>query len=269
MINKGRYQILNNYIQACDYDYVLSRISKAINKRENLLISPIASHTLVLTFWNKKLQRILNSYDLLVPDSQWVKRSIYFLYGVRIKERVYGPQLMIKVCNLALKENYSIGLYGTTEETLLKLRKNLTKRCRELQITFIEPSLFRDLTTKEKLNLVKKIQSTRVQVLFLGLGSPLQEEFASEVVEIGKKRFNKEFSLICIPIGAAFDFLAREKKQAPRWMQDVGCEWFYRLLKEPKRLWKRYLIYGLMFIIFVTIQKIRILFNFSYSKSIK
>ncbi len=245
MIYLGKFRIIDNLITACDYDYVLKKIEEAIKNEKTLLISPIASHTLVRSHYDKKLKKILDEFDYLLPDSQWVKRSIWFLYGERLKERVYGPDLMLKICQLSSKEKWRIFLYGNKIETLERLKIKLKKINPSINIVGEEPSKFRDLTKKEWRRLVKKIEISQPDIFFVSLGSPKQEIFSYQLKNYLKK------PKIIIPVGAAFDFISGVKKQAPKWMQDWGLEWVFRLISEPFRLYKRYLIDGIVYLFLI------------------
>jgi exopolysaccharide biosynthesis WecB/TagA/CpsF family protein len=250
MIFLGKFKIIDNDITACDYEYILQKIREAITRKKKLLISPIASHTLVKAHYDKKLKKILDGFDYLLPDSQWVKRAIWFLYGKRLKERVYGPELMLRVCQLAQDKGLKIFLYGNTQLVLDKLEKKLNNLFPKLKIVGKEESKFRPLTEKEEKELIKKIEKAKPQIIFVCLGSPKQEIFSYHLSKTLKS------SVIIIPVGAAFDFIAGAKKQAPRWMGEIGFEWFFRLIHEPKKLWRRYLVDGVLFINLILIKKI-------------
>lgn len=247
MIYKGKYKIIDNLITACDYDFLLKKIEESISKKSSLLISPIASHTLVRAYYDNNLKKILDNFDYLVPDSQWVRWSIPFLYGkdINLEDRVYGPDLMLKVCNLSWEKFYKVFLYGNTSEVLAMLEKHLKNLFPGIKICGKEESKFRELTKKERENLVKKIKIAEANIVFISLGSPKQEIFSYQLSKLVKK------SLIIIPVGAAFDFIAGIKKQASKWISDLGFEWLYRLIFEKKRLLKRYLFYGLIFQIMI------------------
>lgn len=250
MVYKGKHKIIDNYITACDYNFLSKKIKENITKKKTLLISPIASHTLVRAHYDEKLRKILDNFDYLIPDSQWVKRSIRFLYGKRLKERVYGPDLMLKTCLLAENNNLKIFLYGNTKTVLNKLKKRLKAKFPKLKIIADEPSKFRELGKKEWAEFVEKIKKTKLDIIFISLGSPKQEIFGYELSKMLKK------PLIIIPTGAAFDFIAGHKPQAPKFIQNIGLEWLFRLSSEPVRLFTRYFFYGLLFIILIFTQKI-------------
>ncbi len=253
MIYKGKYKIIDNFVTACDYDFVLRELDKAIKNKKSLLISPIASHTLVKAHYDNHLKQTLDRFDYLVPDSQWARWSIPFLYGEdkNLDDRVYGPELMLKACSFLSKKNYRVFLYGNTKKVLEKLKKILVTSFPKLQIAGEEESRFRELTNKEWVKLRKKISSSKTQVVFISLGSPKQEIFGYKLL----KKSNKP--LIIIPVGAAFDFVSKNKPQAPKLIQQFGFEWLFRLVNEPARLLTRYLIYGTLFAVLVILQRFK------------
>lgn len=261
-----KYKILNIYICACDYNYVLRKVARSIKYKRSLLISPLASQTLVKAWFNKHLQNLLNQFDELYPDSQWVKRTIWFLYGVYIKERIYGPELMLRICKLGVKNRYRIFLYGTTEDTLKRLTDKLKIKFPGIKIVGSSLSKFRDLDGQEKKELISKIKSKEPDILLISLGSPREQIFAHNLVY---KRPKLSIPLIVIPFGAAFDFISDVKSQASKRLQDAGLEWFYRLATEPRRLYKRYLILGPLYVILVLYQKMCMLFNLTDDVVIK
>lgn len=243
MINLGTFKIVENDITACDYEFILSKIEKAVSNKKKLLISPVASQTLVLAYKNKKIKTSLDKFDYLVPDSQWIKRALNLLYGIRLKKRVYGPDLMLKVCALAQKRKWNIFLYGTDLPTLDLLHKNLLARYPRLSIVGTEPSKYRNLTKTESKDLQNRLSRSGADILFIAIGSPNQEVFA--------ERISQGQHVTIIPVGAAFDFISGVKKQAPRWMGELGFEWLFRLIQEPGRLWGRYMLLGSLFAAYI------------------
>lgn len=260
MINIGKYKILKNYITACDYDFVLKEIEE---RKKTLLISPIASYTLTLVCFDSNLNKILKKFDHLVPDGQWVKYAIRFLYGKPLKRRVYGPELMLRVCDIAKLGKENIFLYGTNAKTLSKLRLRLIKQYPGIKIVGSEPSVFRQLSDLELKALAKRIESKKTNVLFIALGSPLQERFAVDLIEF----LNVKQKVAILTVGAAFDFVSGIKPQAPALMRNTGMEWLFRLIKEPRRLWIRYLVFGPLFLVFVVVQKGKLILFSEYKNS--
>lgn len=256
----GTFNVLTLPLTACDHDFILNKIRQHIKKKSNFLISPIASQTFVLAIFDKKLREILNSYDYLFSDSIWVKRSINFLFRIGLRERIRGSNFLLRVCELAEKEKYKVFLYGTTNNTLSKLKFKLRGKYPNLKIAGAIPSKFAPLTYHEKKELISQIEKSKANILCIALGSPLEQIFSYDLLYT---KPNLKHPLVIIPFGAAFDFVSGIKPAAPVWMQNLGIEWFYRLLQEPRRLWKRYLILGPLFVFFIIIQKILILLKFS------
>ncbi|MFA6570532.1 MAG: WecB/TagA/CpsF family glycosyltransferase [Bacteroidota bacterium] len=199
---------------------------------------------------------MLANYDYLLPDSQWIRRFINLFYSVRINKTITGTDLMLSVCDYASKQGYRIFLYGTSKPTLTKLVDKLQKVYPHLIICGIKSSLFRVLTYSEKKDLCSQIDKSDTDILFTALGSPLQELFTYEMLN---RRPCLIKPVVAIPVGAAFDFISGVKPKAPAWMQKIGFEWLFRLMCEPRRLLKRYLIYGPLFIWFA---------GYEYSKSL-
>jgi N-acetylglucosaminyldiphosphoundecaprenol N-acetyl-beta-D-mannosaminyltransferase len=249
---KGKFSILNNQITACDYKYVVDEILLAIKQNNKKLIAPVASQTITKAYFQPELCKTLSSY-ILLPDSEWIKRSLNWLYGTKLKERIYGPKLMLKLCKVAENSRSRIFLYGTSNKNLAML----TDRLRVLYPKIVlnsEASLFRPLKPLEQTRLINKINKFKSDIVFVALGSPLQEIFAYDVLY---KNLNKG---VIVTVGAAFDFISGNKKQAPEFVGNMGLEWLYRLIHEPKRLWKRYVIYGPIFVLYVflkTVSKLR------------
>ncbi len=262
MVFLGSFDLLGLQLAACDHGFILGEIQKRIKKRRNFLTTPLASQTFVLARSDKKLKKILDAYDYLFSDSLWVKRAINFLYQIGLRDRLRGSNFLLHVCELAQKEKYRVFLYGTNNYTLALLKRNLLHQYPKLKIVGMSPSFFRKLTRDEKKELIREIEKSRADLLLLALGSPLEQVFSYEMLyrEPWLQR-----PMVVIPFGAAFDFVSGVKPVAPVWMQKVGLEWLFRFLCEPRRLWKRYLVYGPVFVVLVFFQKIHSLFNLSHS----
>jgi N-acetylglucosaminyldiphosphoundecaprenol N-acetyl-beta-D-mannosaminyltransferase len=140
-------------------------------------------------------------------------------------------------------EGYSVFLYGGKPETLIKLYNELADRFPNLKIAGSYSPPFRKLLSKEEEEIIHAINSASPDILFVGLGAPKQEKWMDDFCGHLKVP-------VSLGIGAAFDFLSGEKKQAPGWMQKRGLEWLFRLYSEPRRLWTRYLIYNPLFILY-------------------
>jgi len=189
-------------------------------------------HMCMESFDDINFRKLVNAADLVVPDGKplvWGQS----LLGVNDAQQVRGMDLMLTLCEHAAKEGVPIGLYGATSDILSKLEKNLQDRFKGIQIASVIAPPFRELTTEENERYINQITNAGVRILFVGIGCPKQERWMAE----NKPNLN----CVMLGVGAAFDFIAGEKHHAPDWMQAIGLEWFFRLLCEPRRLWKRYM----------------------------
>ena len=234
MINQGKHSILGININAVDYEFAVERITTAARNKKACSVSALAVHGVMTGFLDRVHARRLNGLDLVVPDGQPVRWALSWLHGKKLPDRVYGPNLTLKVAKSLTKEGLSIYLYGSEEETLKKFAENLGRMYPGLKIAGMEASKFRRLSDPERLELVQRIKASNANAVFLGLGCPRQETWAYEYRDL--------LDLPILAVGAAFDFHAGTLPQAPKWMQDAGLEWFFRLTQEPKRLWQRYAI---------------------------
>jgi len=191
----------------------------------------------------------LNEFDLICPDGQPVRWALRWLYGVKLPERVYGPKLMLDVCEAAAKEGLSIFLLGGSNELLDILSANLLKQFPTLQIAGRRASAFRKLDDTEWKEMVAEVRSSGASILFVGLGCPRQEIFTYEV--------RNEVSIPSLAVGAAFNFHSGLLPQAPPLMQRYGLEWLFRLIQEPRRLWRRYLLLNPAYLTLLGLQKLR------------
>ena len=234
MINLGKHSILGINIDAVDYDFAVKKITLAAKNKIPCSVSALAVHGVMTGFMDRVHARRLNGLDLVVPDGQPVRWALSWLYGKKLPDRVYGPNLTIKVAESLAKEGLGIYLYGSKKETLAKFAQNLGQMYPGIKIVGMEASKFRRLSDLERLELVERIEKSGANAVFLGLGCPRQETWAYEYRDL--------LNIPILAVGAAFDFHAGTLPQAPRWMQDAGLEWFFRLTQEPKRLWQRYAI---------------------------
>jgi N-acetylglucosaminyldiphosphoundecaprenol N-acetyl-beta-D-mannosaminyltransferase len=234
VINGGRYSILGINVHAVDYEFAIDAIVAAAEKRSPYSISALAVHGVMTGVLDPVYARRLNGLDLVVPDGQPVRWALRWLHKKQLPDRVYGPNLTLHVAEVFANRGLSVYLYGSTAETLNKFDENLRKRFPSLKVAGTEPSKFRRLTPDERNALVNRIKTSDANAVFLGLGCPRQETWAYEYRDL--------LNIPILAVGAAFDFHAGVLPQAPQGIQDYGLEWLYRLVQEPRRLWRRYVI---------------------------
>src|SRR5271168_424984 len=232
MLNEGKKNVVGILMDAVDYEAAIRFVVRAARERRSAAVSALAVHGVITGVLDREHKFRLNRFDLLVPDGQPVRWVLNWLHGAGLPDRVYGPNLTLKVCARAAEEGLPLYFYGSTPKVLAALRRSLDERFPGISIAGMEPSKFRRLNPEEKAELAGRIRSSGASILFVGLGCPRQEVFAYE--------FRDVLPLPVLAVGAAFPFLAGLVPQAPRWMQDAGMEWVFRLASEPRRLWRRY-----------------------------
>lgn len=235
-----KYNIIGVEVSALTLESELEAIFQAAKGFESTCVSHLAVHGIVEASKNSEYNEIIRNFEIVAPDGFPVKFALNTLHKVQLPERVSGPDFMLKAAERAVKEKIKIYLYGSTDEALKKLKKNLVDKFPGLDIAGSKASLFRPLTPSEDKELIKEINNSEAGITFIGLGCPLQEKFAYE--------HKSQICSVMVCVGAAFDFHAGVKKRAPLWMQKSGLEWLFRLLSEPKRLAKRYFITNTIFI---------------------
>ncbi|MEQ9483695.1 WecB/TagA/CpsF family glycosyltransferase [Coleofasciculus sp. F4-SAH-05] len=196
----------------------------------------------------------LNNFTVVTPDGQPVRwaLNLFRKSGEKyLRDRVRGPELMLRVCERAAAEGVSIFLYGSTEAILGQLQVNLTEKFPNLKIAGAISPPFRALTPEEDAEYVQTISQSGAGIVFVGLGCPKQEEWAFT------HRHRLDCPILCV--GAAFDMHAGQVDEAPILMQTFGLEWLYRFMQEPVRLWKRYLLINPLYLVLVALQFFKVL----------
>lgn len=190
-------------------------------------------HMCMEAFDDQDFRSLVNSADLVIPDGRpisWAQK----LLGYSNAEQVRGQDIMNEICRLSGRESLTIGFYGgESDEVLTQVVNNLKRAFPDIKIAYTYSPPFRPLTSDEDEQVVKEINDLGVDVLFVGIGCPKQERWMAE--------HKDRVQCVMLGVGAAFDFISGSKKHAPRWMQKMGLEWLFRLVSEPRRLWKRYL----------------------------
>ncbi len=246
MLRPAKRNILGVLIDPVTYDTALEIIMEAARDRRSMIVSALAVHGVMTGVLDRKHRFRLNQFDLLVPDGQPVKWVLNLLHKAGLRDRVYGPELTKRLCERAASEGLSIYLYGSTKEVLRAFQDTLRQDYPTIQIAGAEPSRFRRIAKDEKDAFVQRVNDSQAALLFVGLGCPRQEVFAFEV--------GRSIHLPVIAVGAAFPFLAGHIAQAPGWMQARGLEWLFRLMTEPRRLWRRYLYLNPAYLALVALQ---------------
>lgn len=237
-------------INAVDYESATDKIIAAAHDKKPFAMSALAVHGVMTGATDAEHRYRLNKLDLIVPDGQPVRWALNWLHGAKLTDRVYGPNLTLKVCERAARENLAIYIYGSKPEVLAKLQENLTRKFPDLKIAGSEPSRFRQVSAHEQIEIAQTIKDSGASIVLAGLGCPRQETWVFENRDL--------ISMPLMAVGAAFDFHAGTLPQAPSWMQKRGLEWLFRLAQEPRRLWKRYLYFNPYYLLLIFLQLTKI-----------
>ncbi|HYW69821.1 MAG TPA: WecB/TagA/CpsF family glycosyltransferase [Pyrinomonadaceae bacterium] len=232
--------VLGVRVSRVDYESAVAAIIQAARARRSFGVGALAVHAIMESRRSPAFSETLQQLELLTPDGQPVRWAMNLLGARELKDRVYGPTLMLKVCERAAAEGLSIFFYGNTAEALNRLRHNLTEKFPRLIIAGTKADRFRDATEAEDQEDVRQIAESGARIVMVGRGCPLQERWVANHLGV--------IHCPMLAVGAAFDFHAGVKAQAPRILQDYGLEWLFRLVHEPKRLWRRYLILNPLFV---------------------
>jgi len=238
-----KYDLFGVGVSSTTYSEVTEILILAAKCRRPTLVDFTPVSVLSEASANLEFRSRLNSFDLVCPDGQPVRWCLNYFYKARLRERVCGTTAMLLLCEAAAHESLGVYLYGSTPDTLQKLQTKLVILFPQLRIVGAEAPPFRPLTTKERSDVVRRIHDSGAGFVFVGLGSPKQEAFAWE------QRLALDAVQLCV--GAAYDFIAGTKRRAPLWMQKTGLEWLHRVLSEPARLGRRYVVGNARFVALV------------------
>jgi N-acetylglucosaminyldiphosphoundecaprenol N-acetyl-beta-D-mannosaminyltransferase len=236
--------ILGTRVDVIDYAQAVRKILEWAHQRYSGFVCAANVHVVMEGFDNSKYREMINSADMVTPDGMplvWMLR----LRGSQAS-RVYGPDLMRLLLAACEEEGVSIGLYGASPRVLDRLIAAIQKQHPKLSIAYACAPPFRELTTEEDARIVADIQGSGAQVLFVGMGCPKQERWIMQHQGVVPAPM--------LGVGAAFDFIAGAKRYAPAWLQRLGLEWLFRLLTEPRRLWRRYVVHNPRFVVFAALQ---------------
>ncbi|MCG5056559.1 MAG: WecB/TagA/CpsF family glycosyltransferase [Limnoraphis sp. WC205] len=251
MIDLGKYNLLGIKVNAIDYESAVNQVMNAAKNQQSMIVAAQPVHGIMTAVLDKAYRYRLNRFDLVCPDGQPVRWALNLLYKTNLKDRVYGPNLTLYICEKAAQQDTGIFLYGSTPKVLEKLESNLIQKFPTLKICGSISPPYRPLTIEEDAAFIQQIQTSEARIVFVGLGCPRQETWAFEHRDL------LNCPILCV--GAAFDFHAGNIPQAPSWMQRGGLEWAFRLWQEPKRLWKRYVFLNPLYLILLFLQLIRVL----------
>lgn len=227
-----RCVILKNNISVIDMATTLTFFRENMKELYGKYICVCNVHTTIMSYEDDEYNKVQNSAILNLPDGKPLS-VIGHKKGYHEMGRVTGPDLMSEIFSISVKQKWRHFFYGSTKDTLKLLKDRLEQKYPEIEIAGMYAPPFRELSREEDENIVTMINDKQPDFIWVGLGAPKQEVFMYN--------HQNQFCGVMIGVGAGFNFHAGLIKRAPIWMQRVGLEWFYRMLQEPRRLWKRYM----------------------------
>ena len=247
--NKFYNFILNMKVSCIEYNLALDKIINWTNQSGSKYVCVSNVHMCMETFDSLNYRKVVNEADLNLPDSTVLRFAQKLLTNSKLGKTKKGVDIVLDLCRLATQNSLSIGLYGSTENTIDKFTSQLEKLYPQLKIDYKYSPPFRILTEAENEKIINEINKSGIKILFVGLGCPKQERWMAE--------HKNELNCVMLGVGAAFDFIAGTTKSSPDWVHKYGFEWLYRLCIEPKRLWKRYLYNNPRFVWYLFLQLLR------------
>lgn len=235
----GKVPLFGIGVNPTTYAEATRSIADAASRHESIAVTALATHGLMTAARDKAFAGVVNGIDIVTPDGQPVRWALNKLHGATLVDRVYGPQLTLELCVEAERRGLSIYLFGSTDETGRRMEEALRQRFPALVIAGRQPDRFREPTPEEDEADVARINASGAHIVFVGRGCPRQERW------VAAHRGRVHAALVAV--GAAFDYIAGTLAPPPGWMQARGLEWLYRLVRDPRRLWRRYLVYNSLF----------------------
>tara|TARA_B100000989_G_scaffold164908_1_gene123280 strand:- start:5905 stop:6690 length:786 start_codon:yes stop_codon:yes gene_type:complete len=244
MALKKKFKIIDSFIDFIDWEECIEQILNWGHAKESRTVFLTSVHGIISAKYDLFIKKILNSADLSLPDGlplTWLS----YLCGNGNKTRISGHDLMSSLIEKSSQLSFTIFFYGSTNEVLDLIKKKISDEYQNIKV-FTESPPFRQLTEKEDAELIERVNLIKPNLFFVGLGHPKQEKWIFE----HKNKINS----VMIAVGAAFDFYSNKSRRAPIYLQKLGLEWLYRLIQNPRKLFKRYFIAISSFMFFAFIQ---------------
>lgn len=248
MRDETQVSVLGMRVDPTSYREVTEKVIAWAQVGESRYVCVANVHMVMEAYDDPVFRNIVNSADLVTPDGMplvWMLRR----QGFPEQERVYGPELTLRVCQAAAEEGVPVGFYGGKPEVLRALVDQLKRRFPLLKVAYAYSPPFRPLSRAEEQEVIQAIRASGARILFVGLGCPKQERWMAA--------HKGRVPAVMLGVGAAFDIHAGRVRQAPLWVQKLGLEWLFRLVQEPRRLWSRYFKHNPRFMMLVLVGALR------------
>lgn len=242
---ENRVRVVSLLTDVVNLESIIKKLVELVKKENGAYVCFSTVHMVMESFDNPEFGAKVNNADLIITDGMpivWMQK----IQGVKGASRVRANDLMIELCRFAEKNNLKVGFYGGRQEVIDAILERARKDFPALQVAYAFSPPFRPLTEEEDKKVVEEINASGTQILFMGLGCPKQENWMAA--------HKKKIKAVMLGVGASFDFYAGNIKESPQWMGNLGLEWLFRLIQEPKRLWRRYLILNPRFMWLASLQ---------------
>ena len=230
-------------VSLLSYNIFSQDINQILSFNQQSVINTINAYSFVIAEKNKQFKKALQSSDVLLPDGFPIVLAARILKKQKI-QKIAGADIHNQLLKTANKRNKKVFYLGSSPKTLKKIEFRLRKEYPNIKLGCYSPPYKQKFSSEDNNQIIKSINSFEPDMVFVGMTAPKQEIWVNN----HKNELNAK--IICC-IGAVFDFYAGTVKRAPNWMIKIKLEWFYRLIKEPKRMWKRYLIYSPLFFLYL------------------
>jgi N-acetylglucosaminyldiphosphoundecaprenol N-acetyl-beta-D-mannosaminyltransferase len=250
MKDLGKRDVLGVLVDAVDREAAVARVIRAARRFEPYQVTALAVHGVMTGTRNETYRKRLNGFDLVVPDGQPVRWALNLLHGTRLKSPVRGTDLVVGLLAAAEREALPVFFYGSKPETLERVVERVEDRFPRPRVAGVMPSAFRAVDEQDQAEIADKVRGSGAAIVFVGLGCPRQETFVSAM--------SRGVGVPLIAVGAAFDYLAGTLREPPRLIGRWGLEWAWRLLLEPRRLWRRYVLLNPAYLGLLTLQAVGI-----------
>ena len=239
VIKSERVKIVSLNVNVCNHALAIEEIGELVRRGNGGYVCFSTVHMIMESYDNPEYGAKVNAADFIVPDGMplvWMQK----FQGVRNADRVRANDLMIMLCAFAGQNNLTVGFYGGKQIVIDAILERAKIDYPNLRIVYAFSPPFRPLTAEEDAKIVLEINKKKPDLLFMGLGCPKQENWMA----VHKDRLKA----VMLGVGASFDFYAGNVKESPEWLGKLGLEWLFRLSREPRRLWRRYLILNPRFV---------------------
>lgn len=229
--HRRRVPVVSLSPDVADHDSAVERVAELVREGRGGYVCFSTVHMVMESYDSPGFGSLVNAADMIVPDGMpivWMQR----LQGERRAARVRANDLMVLLCRYAEKNGLKLGFYGGKPEVIDAIQKRAASDFPELRIVYAFSPPFRPLTAEEDARITAEIRAAAPDILFVGLGCPKQENWMAA----HRDRLNA----VMLGVGASFDFFAGRVRESPAWVGRLGLEWLFRLIQEPRRLWRRY-----------------------------